>query len=139
MTLVHETIQIEADPRRVWDLAGDPGRIAEWVPGLASSSAEGDERRCALVDGGELVERIIERSEEGRFYEYEIVDAPMPLRSYRSRLTVQGHDGHTHVDWVAEFEPQQAGHEEQLAEMFAATYRSGLEQLRAQLEAPAAA
>jgi hypothetical protein len=139
MAIVHETIQIEADPRRVWDLAGDPGRIAEWVPALASSSAEGDERRCALADGGELVERIVERSEADRFYEYEIVDAPIPLRSYRSRLTVHGHDGHAHVDWIAEFEPQQAGQEEQLAEMFAATYRSGLEQLRAQLEAGATA
>ena len=135
MAIVHETIQIEADPRRVWDLAGDPGRIAEWVPALASSRAEGDERRCALAAGGELVERIVERSEADRFYEYEIVDAPIPLRSYRSRLTVHGHDGHAHVDWIAEFEPQQAGQEEQLAEMFAATYRSGLEQLRARLEA----
>ena len=58
----------------------------------------------------------------------------MPLRSYRSRLTVHGHDGHAHLDWVAEFEPQQPGHEEQLAEAFAATYRSGLEELRGRFE-----
>jgi hypothetical protein len=115
--------------------AGDPARIAEWVPALASATAEGDERRCTLEDGGELVERIIERSDAERFYEYEIIDAPMPLRSYRSRLTVHGHDGQSHVDWIAEFEPQQAGREEQLAEAFAATYRSGLEELRERLEA----
>ena len=139
MAIVHETIQIEADPRRVWELAGDPGRIAEWVPTLATSSAEGAERRCTLAEGGELVERIIERSEADRFYEYEIVDAPMPLRSYRSRLSVQEHDGHTHVDWVAEFEPQQAGQEEQLAEAFAGIYRNGLEELRARLETGQAA
>jgi hypothetical protein len=139
MALVHETIQIEADPRRVWDLAGDPGRIAEWVPALASSMTEGDQRRCTLADGGELVERIIERSDAGRFYEYEIVDAPLPLRSCRSRLMVQAHGGHAHVDWITEFEPQRAGHAEQLAETFAATYRGGLEALRAQLEAGKAA
>jgi hypothetical protein len=34
---------------------------------LASATAEGDERRCALDDGGELVERIIERSDAERF------------------------------------------------------------------------
>src|ERR671910_210487 len=133
MAIVHETIRIEADPLRVWELAGDPARIAQWVPMLVSSSAEGDERRCALEDGGELVERIIERSDADRFYEYEIVDAPMPVRWYRSRLAVEEHKGHAHVDWVAEFEPQQAGQEERLAATFAATYRSGLEELRAQL------
>jgi hypothetical protein len=134
MAIIHETIQIDADPQRVWDLAGDPARIAERVPALASATAEGDERRCELADGGELVERIIERSDAGRFYEYEIVDAPIPLRSYRSRLTVQDHEGHAHVDWVAEFEPQRGGQEEQLTEAFAATYRNGLEELRARLE-----
>lgn len=103
-------------------------------PGAHERHHGGDERRCALEDGGELVERILERSDAGRFYEYEIVDAPVPLRSYRSRLTVQGHDGHAHVDWVAEFEAQRGEQEEQLAEAFAATYRSGLEELRARLE-----
>ena len=135
MAIVHETIQIEADPERVWELAGDPARIAEWVPALASATAEGDERRCPLEEGGELVQRIIERSDADRFYEYEIVDAPLPLRSYRSRLAVHGHDDHAHVDWIAEFEPQRAGGEEQMAEAFGATYRSGLEELRRRLEA----
>jgi len=139
MAIVHETIQIDADPRSVWELAGNPARIAEWVPALASATAEGDERRCTLEDGGELVERIVERSDVGRFYEYEIVDAPMPLRSYRSRLTVRAHRGRAHVDWIADFEPQQAGQEEQLADAFAATYRSGLEQLRTLLEGGQAA
>jgi Polyketide cyclase / dehydrase and lipid transport len=64
-----------------------------------------------------------------------IVDAPLPLRSYRSRLAVEEHDGHAHVDWVAEFEPQRPQDETQLAEAFAATYRSGLESLRGRLEA----
>jgi uncharacterized protein YndB with AHSA1/START domain len=135
MAIVHETIQIDADPERVWALAGDPARIAEWVPAVASATAAGDERRCVLDDGGELVERIIERSDADRSYEYEIVDAPLPLRSYRSRLTVEGHDGHAHVDWVAEFEPQQAAHAEQLTQAFGATYRSGLEELRRRFEA----
>jgi len=134
MAIVHETIQIEADPERVWELAGDPARIAEWVPALASATAEGGERRCTLEDGGELVERIIERPTRSGSTSTRSSTRPMPLRSYRSRLTVHGHDGHAHLDWVAEFEPQQPGHEEQLAEAFAATYRSGLEELRGRFE-----
>ncbi len=134
MARVSESIMIEADPDEVWELAGDPARIAEWVPSLASATADGDQRTCTLDDGGELVERIVQRSEEDRFYEYEIVDAPLPLRSYRSRLTIEGHDGHAHVDWVAEFEPQRPEQEGELTAAFGATYRSGLEGLRARLE-----
>ncbi|MGH2947785.1 MAG: SRPBCC family protein [Solirubrobacteraceae bacterium] len=134
MARVSESIMIEADADEVWELAGDPARIAEWVPSLSSATAEGDQRTCTLEQGGELVERIVERSDEGRFYEYEIVDAPLPLRSYRSRLAVEEHDGHAHVDWVAEFEPQRPQDEAQLGEAFAATYRSGLESLRGRLE-----
>jgi hypothetical protein len=33
----------------------------------------------------------------------------------RSRLTVEEHDGHAHVDWVAEFEPQRPQDEGGLA------------------------
>jgi hypothetical protein len=83
----------------------------------------------------ELIERITERSDADRFYEYEIVDGPMPLRWYRSRLSVHDHDGHAHVDWVAEFEAQRPHDESELARAFGATYRSGLESLRAHVEA----
>lgn len=85
MANVRETVIIAAHPNEVWDIAGDPDRIADWVPAIAASAADGDERSCTLVDGAELVERILERSDAQRYYDYEIVDAPMPVRFYRSR------------------------------------------------------
>jgi carbon monoxide dehydrogenase subunit G len=139
MAHIHEEIEIHAAPGDIWALAGDPGRIADWLPALSSSRAAGDKRECTMTNGAELKERILEHSDEERSYNYEIVDAPMPVRSYRSRLSVQGHDGHSHVHWEAEFEPEDAEQEAELLEMFTRTYRDGLESLRDRLEADSAA
>jgi protein-tyrosine phosphatase len=134
MARIHETIQIEAEPDRVWDAAGDPGRIADWLPLLTSSRIDGDSRECTIKDGGELRERILEHSDEDRSYSYEILEGPMPIRSYRSRLSVEAHNAHSHVDWEAEFEPEQPEQESALADMFTKTCREGLESLRERLE-----
>jgi uncharacterized protein YndB with AHSA1/START domain len=134
MGTIHESITIHADPATVWDLAGDPARIADWMPAIAASTADGDRRFCTLQDGGDLAERIIERSDEERFYEYEVLEGPMPVSSYRSRLSVEGHDEHSHVDWEAEFAPQEREQEQELTEMVSGLYREGLDSLRERLE-----
>jgi hypothetical protein len=138
MPHIHETITIDANPDDVWQLAGDPGRIAEWLPVLEKSSLAGDRRNCTLADGGELVERILERNDVERYYEYEITDSQLPVRGYRSRLTVHGHDGHTHVEWAARFEAERPEDAHQVEEQLAGTYRGGLEALRGRLERRAA-
>ncbi len=86
----HETMTIDADPGSVWSLAGDPARIAEWLPALETSEAQRDRRNCTFADGGEIVERILERNAAGRCYEYEMTESPLPVRSYRSRLAFHG-------------------------------------------------
>lgn len=139
MAHVHEEIEINASPDEIWPLAGDPGRIADWLPALSSSRAEGSARECTMVNGAELKERILEHSDEQRSYSYEIVEAPVPLRCYTSRLSVHGHDGHTHVVWDADFEPEDAEQEGELVEMFTQTYREGLESLRERFEPGSAA
>ena len=139
MAHIHEEIEIQAAPGDVWAVAGEPARIADWLPALSSSRAASGGRECTLTDGAELKERILEHSDEQRSYSYEIVEAPMALRSYRSRLSVQGHDGHSHVEWEAEFEPEDADQEAELLEAFTQTYRDGLESLRDRLEADSAA
>jgi len=134
MAEIRETIEIQASPARVWELAGDAGRIGEWVPALAGSKSEEDGRRCTTHDGAEIVERVLEHSDEDRYYTYEITASPLPIRSYVSRIAVAGHDGHAHVDWVAEFEAESPEQEPQLAATFSQIYRDGLRSLREQLE-----
>lgn len=134
MAHVHQETTVHARAERVWGLAGDPGRIAEWLPSLAASELEGDVRRCTLVDGGELRERILEHSDSERAYSYEITDSPLPIRAYRSRLSIEGHDDHTHVVWQADFEPEDPRQSDELTSMLHELYGQGLATLRHQLE-----
>jgi uncharacterized protein YndB with AHSA1/START domain len=135
MTEINETITIDAPAEEVWAPAGDPGRIAEWLPFLETSSTEKGERMCTTKTGDRVVDRIVERSDEERYYEYEIVESPMPLRSYRSRLAIDGHGDHSHVAWTATFATEDPGAAEELEETFRGLYREGLEGLRDAVEA----
>lgn len=139
MTQVHETIEIHASPDDVWALAGDPGRIGEWVPALAGSTIENGYRACTTQDGAEIVERVLEHSDEGHYYIYEITNSPLPLRSYRSRLAVDGHGDHSHVSWEAEFDAASPDLAPELATSFSQIYRDGLATLRERLEVAEAA
>ncbi len=135
MTQINETITIDADPDRVWAVAGDVANIADWLPALASSSVDGDQRSCTTVEGADLTERIVERNDAERYYVYEITDSPMPVSSYRSVLSVSGHDGHAHVAWSAEMEPAGDASVDELEQTFKQIYREGLENLRDRVQA----
>lgn len=135
MEQINETITIDADPDRVWAVAGDVANIADWLPALASSSVDGDQRSCTTVEGADLTERIVERNDAERYYVYEITASPMPVSSYRSVLSVSGHDGHAHVAWSAEMEPAGDASATELEQTFKQIYRNGLENLRDRVQA----
>lgn len=134
MAHVEQTVEIQRPVDEVWAVAGDPGRIGEWLPLLSDATLEGDVRVCRTSDGGELRERILDRSEEGRYYVYTIEQSPLPLRSYRSRLSVDGHGDHSHVVWDADFEPASPEQEAELTTMLTQVYAEGLASLRNSLE-----
>lgn len=134
-----ETIDIEAPADAVWDVAGRPGRIADWLPALTTSELTGSERHCTLTNGAELEEKIIEHSDDERRYTYEIVSGPMPLASYRSTFAVDGADGRSRIEWGAEFETEQPEQADEVADMMRQTYREGLESLRDRVEQRSAA
>lgn len=102
-TIRHE-IELSARADRVWDVVGDPGAIATWVPALATSRLEGDLRHATLPDGSASVERIVHRSDVERTYSYEIVEAPLTLDGYLSTLAVDDLGDRSRVVWTARFE-----------------------------------
>ncbi len=130
MADVYKTVEIDAPADEVWALVGDPARIGEWVPALASSAAESDTRSCTMQDGAKIVERVLDRSDEKRYYIYEITSSPLPLKHHRSMLIVHGHGGHSHVVWEAQFEGESPDVEPGLVEAFDTIYSEGLAALR---------
>ena len=133
-THITETIAVAADAGRVWSVVGDAATISAWLPAIATSSVEGQQRFCTTADGADLRECILERSDDERFYVYEILDSPMPVQSYRSRLSVDGHGDHSHVTWTADFEPSEGADAAEVEAMFSTIYREGLENVRARVQ-----
>src|SRR5204863_8042121 len=62
------SIDIDAPPEAVWAVVGDPVGIPRWYATYVACEVDGDVRRLRRADGGELVERILERDEPGRSY-----------------------------------------------------------------------
>jgi Polyketide cyclase / dehydrase and lipid transport len=130
MLRVFRTIEIQAPADEVWRLAGRLEGIADFHPEIAAARVHGGYRRCTLVGGTEVLERIVDHSVVHRFYTVELDG------SYRTCLAVRGHGDHTHVDWDVELAAD-AGCE--LARAVDEAAGRALETLRAQLETRVAA
>jgi hypothetical protein len=139
MLRVFQTIEIQAPADEVWRVAGRLEGIADFHPEVSAASVHGDYRRCTLVDGREVLERIVDHSVVHRFYTVELAGGDPPFDGYRVCLAVRGHGDHSHVDWDVELaaECTDAGCERARSVDEAA--QAALEALRAQVETRVAA
>jgi Polyketide cyclase / dehydrase and lipid transport len=132
---VTETVVVTARPDAVWDVVGDAGAIADWVPAIESSRLEGDVRHATFAGGGgDATERIVEHDDAARSYVYEFLSGPLPLEVYRSRLSVRDHASGAEVVWDAEFSAASPDVEAELAEAIGGIYRSSLAELKTRVE-----
>lgn len=139
MLRVFQTIEIQAPPDEVWRVAGRLERIADFHPEVSRASVQGDYRRCLLVDGREVLERIVDHSVVHRFYTVELAGGESPFGGYRSCLAVRGHGDHSHVDWDVELAADCTEEGCALARSIDEAAHAALEALRSQLEARVAA
>ena len=139
------------------EMAGDPkaARVCEAMP----VTDQGIRARAELLPGLEDRRRLAEREEPGdvrkngprphphplnqlhcrqaehdnagKFYVYEYLAGPLPLKYYRSRFEVGEHADGASVVWSADFGAGSAEEEAGLAEAIAGIYRAGLEGLAA--------
>jgi mxaD protein len=92
------SVEVAAPPEQAWALVGDPTSVPSWYPQYVRCEVDGDVRRAWNVDGAELVERLLERDQERRYYSYEIVSG-LPLRSYLASFEVQSEGDGSRVVW----------------------------------------
>jgi len=83
------SIDIDAPPDVVWDLAGDPGASDIWIPVVSSVRVDGDIRYVTMVGGGTLRERLVDRDEQLRTFSYEILDGVPNLLEHRGTIRVE--------------------------------------------------
>jgi carbon monoxide dehydrogenase subunit G len=136
MAELEDTTTIDATADEVWAVAGDPVRLVDWLPGIGECSMDGDVRVCTVPSRNVVIrERIVEHSDDERYYDYELVEGSMPLASYRSRFSVATGEGDgAVVRWSATFEPLEGHTADELGAAIAQTYRAGLGALKERVE-----
>jgi hypothetical protein len=74
MTLgsIRHQIRIHRPAETVWGLAGDPTRLHEWFPGIASCQVEGNIRTIILDSGLPMPEEILVKDDVQRRFQYRI-------------------------------------------------------------------
>jgi hypothetical protein len=74
MTLgsIRHQIRIRRPAATVWKLAGDPARLHEWFPGIATSDVDGNRRLVTLDSGLPMPEEILVHDDVQRRFQYRI-------------------------------------------------------------------
>ncbi|WP_436738029.1 SRPBCC family protein [Streptomyces sp. BBFR102] len=124
---------IDRSARAVWREVGDFPALADWHPGIASSTAHlGDQRVRDLVttEGIRLTEALQAFDDTLMNLEYTFVTHPFPLTGYRARLEVRPEgDTRCAVTWTATFRPLGADGAELAARFEEGVFAPGLEAL----------
>ena len=83
---VRRHLRIDAPAERVWAVAGDPARLAEWFPGVERATVEGSTRSLTVAGGVSVTEEIVTLDPLQRRLQYRIV-GPL-FRHHLSTLDV---------------------------------------------------
>lgn len=129
MAEVSRTKKIDMGPDELWALVGDFHGMHKWVGIEPSESLDGGTRRkLQMGPGAAIIERLLEEGE--RSYTYTIDEGPLPLKDYRSTLSVEPADGGGSVlSWVGTFEPAEGADEAAAVQIVEMVYDGGLQAL----------
>jgi hypothetical protein len=126
----HQT-RLVCSPDRVWQLVGDPARLAEWFPGITSCTVDGTQRTVTTGSGLAMPEQILTVDDALRRMQYRIT-APL-FRQHLGTIDVLDlADGTTLVVYGTDAEPAV------LALVIGGAARAGLARLPELLGVPAA-
>ena len=95
-------------PPEIWQVAGGFCAIKDWHPAVASceETKEGDVtfRTLTLKDGGKIKEKLT--GTEDVSYSYEIIESPLPVKNYKSKLWLEVDDepDRTVIYWQSDFD-----------------------------------
>ncbi len=92
--------------------------------------AEGRQRRLTLVDGGEIVEALLQHDDAARAYAYRLVSGPLSVETYQALLHVEEDGaGGALVRWSARFDVEEEADPAEVARTVQGLFDSGLENL----------
>jgi len=113
---VKKRIEAPGLPPDIWAIAGAFCQIKDWHPAVAecAETKDGDVvfRTLTLKDGAKIKEKLT--GTEDLSYSYEIVESPLPVKDYSSKLWVEEDDepDRSVIYWQSEFDPADGTSEE---------------------------
>ena len=105
---VKKRIEAPGLPPEIWAEVGAFCAIKKWHPAVAEceETKEGDVtfRTLTLKDGGKIKEKLT--GTEDLAYTYEIVESPLPVKNYKSKLWLEVDDepDRTVIYWQSDFD-----------------------------------
>lgn len=110
---VFRSMILNAPIDQVWSAIRSFDGVSEWNPAVTdarmetgAATAPGSIRHLDIVDGTVFRETLLELSDSGWFYTYDILDCPLPVRNYVSthRLVPITHTDQTLSIWESRFD-----------------------------------
>lgn len=109
MTVLKNTIHIQAPPERVWEVLAKLDALHEYDPGIASSALRseqrcgvGADRQCDIKAGGWFRERVT-IWEHARELELTLYECTLPVRRLRHSYKLTAEHGGTRIDQTQEY------------------------------------
>jgi hypothetical protein len=120
-------VKIAKSPDEVWDLIGDFGGLANWMPGVDACELDGDIRVLQTM-GIEIHEQLMEHDDDLRRIAYSVVKSPMPMEHHLATISVTEDGDGSLLTWAWEVRP------DDLAPVFGPVYEGSAQAVKAQLE-----
>jgi hypothetical protein len=135
---VTEEVELAAPPARTWAVVNDFERWQTWHPAFAtteitkgSGNSKGTVRVLATKDGAKFTEELLSHDAVARSYEYRIIESPLPLNGYVSRIEVKESKSGSRVVWSSSFTVNAGASGDEMRKTIAGVYRAGLDNLKA--------
>lgn len=128
---VTKSVTVNKPMNEVWDKIGGWCAIKDWHPLFVEckETREGEDvRRLLTMDGGgELLEKLTGESE--RSYSYIIEKSPLPVKNYKSTVSVEQLDEtKTKITWAGTFDAD-GKPDKEVKDLFSGAYEAGLKSI----------
>jgi hypothetical protein len=121
-------------PPDIWAVVGEFCAIEKWHPAVAKceETKEGDVtyRLLTLKDGGKIKEKLTGTGDQS--YTYEIVESPLPVKNYKSKLWLELDDepDRSVIYWQSDFDPADGKTEEEAKKVITGILSDGVKGIK---------
>jgi hypothetical protein len=122
-------------PPEIWAIVGDFCAIKDWHPAVAdcvlSEDGGNTVRTLTLKDnGGTIKEKLISKGDLS--YTYEILESPLPIKNYKSKLWLELDDepDRSVIYWQSDFDAAEGTSDEKAEEILTGILKDGVKGIK---------